>query len=69
MTANLSNHRHAEFEIARFAESSHGSTAARFGKLWRVAESGALYPSAVLAADHRWAVVEETENVVELSDR
>lgn len=59
MTDKLKNHRLAEFETARFAESSDGSTAAKFGKLWRMAETGALYPTAVLAADARWSAVEE----------
>lgn len=59
MTCNLKDHRLAEFETARFAESSEGSTAATFGKLWRMAETGAQYPTAVLAADSRWSVVEE----------
>lgn len=59
MTGNLTGHRHTKFEAARFAESCDGSTAARFGKLQRVAESGALYPTAVLAADTRWSVVDE----------
>lgn len=59
MTITPSHRRHAEFETARFAESSDGSTAAKFGKLWRVTESGALYPTAVLVADARWSVVDE----------
>lgn len=61
MTTELSDHRLAKFETARFAESSDGSTAARFGKLWRVAETGALYPARLFAADSRWSVVGEVE--------
>lgn len=63
MTAELSDHRLAKFESARFAESSDGSTAAKFDKLWRVAESGALYPAAVLAADSRWSIVDVVSEV------
>lgn len=59
MTDKLKNHRLAEFETARFAEFSDGSTAAKFGKLWRMAETGAQYPTAVLAANARWSAVEE----------